>query len=74
MPIDDNQLSSTPTELQNRELLDNIYVSVERTRKMFLWTLVISVVAFVLPLIGLIFAIPFFVSSYILPVVTQFGL
>ena len=33
--------------------LDAIYVSVEKTRKYFLWTLIASLVAFVLPLIGI---------------------
>ncbi|OIP59930.1 MAG: hypothetical protein CO143_01290 [Candidatus Moranbacteria bacterium CG_4_9_14_3_um_filter_45_14] len=45
------------------EKLDRIYISVEKTRKYFLWTLVATIVAFVLPLIGLAFAIPFFLNS-----------
>lgn len=44
--------------------IDAIYVSVEKTRKYFLAVMIISVVAFVLPLIGLMFAIPSFLSSY----------
>lgn len=44
--------------------LDAIYRSTEKTRKYFLWVLVITVVAFVLPLIGLVFAIPQFLSIY----------
>lgn len=40
-----------------------IYVSVEKTRKYFMWTLIISVGAILLPLIGLMFAIPFFLST-----------
>jgi len=42
--------------------LDAIYRSVEQTRKIFLATVIISVVAFVLPLIGLIFVIPWFLK------------
>ncbi len=45
------------------EKLDRIYISVEKTRKYFLWTLVATIVAFVLPLIGLAFAIPFFLNT-----------
>lgn len=45
------------------EKLDRIYVSVEKTRKYFLWTLIATAVAFILPLIGLVFAIPFFLNS-----------
>lgn len=44
--------------------LNAIYVSVEKTRKYFKWTLIISIVVIVLPLIGLAFAIPAFISSY----------
>ncbi|MFA6375916.1 MAG: hypothetical protein WCX69_00750 [Candidatus Paceibacterota bacterium] len=44
--------------------LDNIYRSVEKTRKYFLWTLAATVVAFILPLIGLMIAIPQFLSLY----------
>lgn len=45
--------------------IDAIYVSVEKTRKYFFWTLVATVAFFVLPLIGLAFAIPFFLNSYL---------
>lgn len=48
---------------EQEEKLEKIYVSVEKTRKYFLWTLIATVVAFVLPLIGLVFAIPFFLNS-----------
>ena len=44
--------------------IDEIYKSVEKTRKYFLTIIIVSVVAFVLPLIGMIFAIPSFLSSY----------
>jgi hypothetical protein len=44
--------------------LDAVYVSTEKTRKYLWWTLVITVVVLVLPLIGLLFAIPAFISSY----------
>ncbi|MCH7597434.1 hypothetical protein IID27_00080 [Patescibacteria group bacterium] len=49
---------------ENRELLNKIYVSVEKTRRYFLWVLIVSVVVFVLPLIGLFFAIPSFLDTY----------
>jgi hypothetical protein len=44
--------------------VDKIFISVEKTRKYFLWTMIITVVAFVVPLIGLSFAIPSFIHSY----------
>lgn len=58
----ENEQSAKLAELEKK--IDAIYVSVEKTRKYFLWTLIITVALFVLPLIGLIFAIPAFISSY----------
>lgn len=49
---------------ENGAKLDAILKSTEKTRKYFLWTLIITVLAIVLPLIGLAFAIPSFLSSY----------
>ena len=43
--------------------VDAIYKSAEKTRKYFLWTLIISVVLFVLPLIALVFVIPQFLDA-----------
>lgn len=42
--------------------INAIYKSVEQARKIFLATLVITIVTFVLPLIGLIFVIPWALS------------
>lgn len=50
--------------LGDKEKLDAIYKSVEKTRKYFFWTLVISLSFIVLPTIGLMFAIPQFLSAY----------
>jgi RNA-binding protein YhbY len=46
------------------ELLVKIYKSVEKTRKYFLWTLIISLGVFILPFIGLVFVLPKFLSIY----------
>lgn len=43
--------------------LDAIHVSVERTRKYFLWTLVLSVAFFLLPLVGILIAVPFLLDT-----------
>ena len=56
-------------EIQNKlneqdEKLDAIYKSVEKTRKYFLVIIWITVIAFVLPLIAMMFVIPSFLSSY----------
>ena len=42
--------------------LDGIYKSVERMRKYFMWTLIVTVATIVLPLIGLVIAIPWFLN------------
>ena len=46
------------------EKLDEIYKSVEKSRKYILYISIATVAIFVLPLIGLLFAIPSFISSY----------
>jgi len=50
---------------QNREAMDRVYASVEKTRKYFLYSLIITILMFILPLIGLLFVIPMFMSSYV---------
>jgi len=44
--------------------IDAIYKSVEKTRKYFLIIIWITIVAVVVPVIGLFFAIPSFLSTY----------
>jgi len=72
---EDNQTErAIMTQVQkNKEVLAKIYTSVEKTRKLFMWTLIVTVVAFVLPLIGLAFAIPFFLNTYV-TALNQLGL
>lgn len=45
--------------------VNNIYISVEKTRKYFLWTMWTTIIMFVLPLVALAFVIPMFLSSYV---------
>jgi hypothetical protein len=47
--------------------IDAVMKSVEKTRKYLLWTFIISVVVIVLPLIGLAFVIPYYLSTLKLP-------
>ncbi len=56
-------------ETQNKLLemnakIDEIYVSVEKTRKYLFWTMVVTIGVIVLPIIGLMFALPSFLSNY----------
>ena len=44
--------------------LEDIYRSVEKTRKYFLWTLLITLIFMVLPSIGLAYAIPKLMNTY----------
>lgn len=44
--------------------IDAIYKSVEKTRKYFLMVIWITVLGVVLPIIGLAFVVPSFLSSY----------
>ena len=43
--------------------IDAVYKSAEKTRKYFVWTLILSIVFFVIPLIALVFVIPYFLSA-----------
>lgn len=47
--------------------LEAIFQSSEKMRKYFLWTLIITVVVIVLPLVGLIFVMPSFLDSTLSP-------
>lgn len=44
--------------------IDATYTVANKTRKIFLWTLIIAVVTTILPLIGLIFAVPKLINSF----------
>jgi len=56
-PMSDARLQTLETKI------DEMYVSVEKLRKYFLWTGIITVALIVLPLIGLLFALPSFFSA-----------
>jgi hypothetical protein len=49
---------------QQEKKIDAIYVSVEKTRKYFLWTLVITAVTILLPIIGFMIVIPWFLGIF----------
>jgi len=49
-------------EAQEKKI-DAIYVSVEKTRKYFLWTMIITIIVVVLPLIAIAVLIPWMLSS-----------
>jgi type IV secretory pathway component VirB8 len=52
---------------EQEKKIDAIFVSVERTRKYFMWTLIISVAVIVLPLIGVAALLPTLLNSIALP-------
>ncbi|MEI7621837.1 MAG: hypothetical protein WCJ51_04880 [Candidatus Moraniibacteriota bacterium] len=43
--------------------IDAMYVSVEKLRKYFMWTLIITVVTVLLPLVIMLFALPSIIST-----------
>lgn len=45
--------------------IDAIYKSVEKTRKYFLFMVWVTVIAVVLPILGLAIAIPSFLNNYV---------
>jgi type II secretory pathway component PulF len=49
---------------EQEEKINAIYNSVEKTRKYFLWMLIVTVAMIIIPLIGLIFVIPQFLNIY----------
>ncbi|MCK4799848.1 hypothetical protein KAS31_02625 [Candidatus Parcubacteria bacterium] len=50
---------------QNQEILAKTHKSAEKTRKYILYNVIFTVVVFLLPLIGLVIAIPIFMKTYI---------
>ena len=44
--------------------IDHMFVGIEKIRKYFLVSTIITVVMFVLPLIGLIFIVPYVINMY----------
>ncbi len=51
--------------IEIEEKIDKIYKSVEKTRSYFKWTMIVTLVLFILPLIGLAFALPSFMTNYV---------
>jgi len=49
----------------NQAVMEQVYISVEKTRKYFLYSLIITILMFVLPLLGLIIVIPMFLNNYV---------
>jgi type II secretory pathway component PulF len=46
------------------EKIDKLQSAIDALKRVFLWILIVSVILFVLPLIGLVFIIPEFISTY----------
>ncbi|KKW24699.1 MAG: hypothetical protein UY70_C0005G0022 [Candidatus Kaiserbacteria bacterium GW2011_GWB1_52_6] len=44
--------------------IDAAYTAAEKTRKYLMWAGIVSIALVVLPMIGLLFAIPAFISTY----------
>ncbi len=48
---------------ENKKRLEEIYASTEKTQKYFLWALIFNVVVIVLPFLGLLLIIPWFLKT-----------
>ncbi len=57
-----DSLETKLVELETK--MDTLLRAINKLQKTFFWTLVITVALFVLPLIGLVFVIPQFMTSY----------
>lgn len=60
--MDNGEITAKLKELDEKVSL--VYTSVEKTRKYFLAIIWISVIALVLPALGLMFVIPTFIEQY----------
>lgn len=50
--------------IELEQKVDAVYVSSEKTRKYFLFTIWVTVIMFILPLIGLLFVLPRILNTY----------
>lgn len=65
-------MQEEPVELETRltelsQKLDLVYASAEKIRKLFLWTLIITVGVILVPLLLLPLVLPAFLNSLVLP-------
>ena len=49
---------------EQQKKIDAIYDSVEKTRKYIQWTIIVSVIGFVIPIIALFIIIPILLNNY----------
>ena len=63
--IMENEIATLKQQIEEqRKVVDAIYQSIEKMRKYFLITAWVTVLAIVLPLIGILFVGPSFVGNY----------
>ena len=60
--MDDVELRQRLDTLEKK--INDAFVAADKTRKYMMWTGIISLALFVLPLIGLLFALPQFINTY----------
>jgi len=62
----DNEEKSSDANLKElNEKIDKVYESVEKTRKYFLIIIWLTVILFILPLVGVMFIAPSFLDTYL---------
>jgi len=60
--MDDAELKQRLDAIEKK--LDETYRAARATRNYLMWTAIVTAVFFILPLVGLMFAIPSFISTY----------
>jgi uncharacterized protein YqhQ len=58
----DQEIQNKMASLERK--IDEIYISVEKTRKIIMWTGIITAAVIILPLIAMMFVIPSFIENY----------
>jgi hypothetical protein len=62
--IDMNEIQEVLTRLQRiEEQTEAIFKSAEKTRKYFLATLIVTLATIILPLIGMVLVVPYYIST-----------
>jgi hypothetical protein len=60
--MDDAELKKRFDDIEKK--LDATFRAAEKSRKYLMWTGIVTIALFVLPLIGLMFAVPQFINTY----------
>lgn len=63
-PVENHQPALSDDQISDRALLENIYLSVEKTRKYIFWMNIITMAFVVLPILIALIATPFLIRGF----------